>query len=228
MDVEGALASESAPKLEICSHFGAFDKEKMTTALTNWFTKGICFKKHETTGEPKDPQLLINLNKYVVGCSKYSHLRCLYVEFGYDQDVCLSLNPTNGMIWCYKCDMSFEEMHQMYNEVHGIEEDPRFKIMVKFEEDVLELLNQFRQGKISSSDMDEEKQLPLEKIVPVHKVPSVVFGIQNIGNTCFFNSTMQALNATRELVCWYVDCAKKEYFEPFDDLLKSTPRSFRN
>lgn len=228
MDVEDGPTTESTPKLEICSHFKAFDKEKMSSALKNWFTRGVCFKKHEVSGEPKDPQLLINLNQYLVGCSKYTHHRCLFVEFGYEPDTCLSLNPTNGMIWCYKCDMSFEEMHQMYNEVHGVDNDPRFKNMVKFEEEVLELLNQFRQGKIGGSEMDEEKQQSLGKLVPAHKVPSVVFGIQNIGNTCFFNSTMQALNATRELVGWYVECAKKDYFEPYDDLLRSTIRSPRN
>ncbi len=227
MDLEEDQTSEPTPALEICTHFGDFDKEKMTVALKNWFTRGICFKKHEAKGEPKDPQLLVNLNRYIVGCSKNSHRKCLFTEFGYHHDTCLSLNPSNGMIWCYKCDMSFEEMHQMYNEVHGVEEDPRFKKMVNFEEQVLELLNHFRQGVQASSEMDEEKQ-PLEKLVPAHKVPSVVFGIQNIGNTCFFNSTMQALNATRELVSWYVESAKSEYFEAYDDLLKSTPLSLRN
>jgi hypothetical protein len=220
MDLEAPPTSESTPALEICTHFGDFDKKKLTSALKNWFKEGLCFKKHEVKGMAKDPLLLINLNKYVVGCSKQAQRKCLYTEYQRDADVCLSLNPTDGMIWCYKCDMSFEEMHQMYNEVHGVEEDPRFKNMASFEDQTLELLNQLRQA-------EEEQPSPAE-LLPAHKVPSVVFGIQNIGNTCFFNSTMQALNATRELVNFYVESAKQEYFYPHDDLLRSSPILRRN
>lgn len=45
-----------------------------------------------------------------------------------------------------------------------------------------------------------------------HRTKSNVFGIHNIGNTCFFNSTMQALNATRELVDAYIE-HKDEFCE---------------
>ena len=205
--------------ITICTHFESFNGPLLTEALKNWFGKGLCYKEHDRYGEKEDPNLIISLNKYVVGCSRNTLRKCLVHEFDKDEGICLTLNPTNGMIWCYKCDISFQEIHQMYNETHGEKEDPAFERLVEFEDKVLELLNFFRQNK-NPSKLDEE--MTPGKIVPIHKVPSVVFGIQNIGNTCFFNSTMQALNATRELVDFYVKAKKTGYFEEYDDLLRRT------
>lgn len=46
-----------------------------------------------------------------------------------------------------------------------------------------------------------------------------VFGSGNLGNTCFFNSAMQCMNATRPLVEQYID--NIERFEEHGPLLKS-------
>jgi hypothetical protein len=45
-----------------------------------------------------------------------------------------------------------------------------------------------------------------------------VFGSSNLGNTCFFNSAMQCLNASRPLSEYYI--SKIEYFSKYDELLK--------
>ena len=80
--------------------------------------------------------------------------------------------------------------------------------------------------KSTPSKMEEE-----EIIAPVPKpskastgssvIKDRIFGINNIGNTCFFNSTMQAMNATRELVNYYV--TQEEFYnsEEVADLLYS-------
>ena len=52
-----------------------------------------------------------------------------------------------------------------------------------------------------------------------YKASTNVFGIHNIGNTCFFNSTMQAMNATRELVDAYL--LHKEDFVNEESVLTS-------
>jgi len=47
-----------------------------------------------------------------------------------------------------------------------------------------------------------------------------MFGISNIGNTCFFNATMQCLNASKELVEHYV--LSQEEFLRYDDILSQS------
>ena len=71
-------------------------------------------------------------------------------------------------------------------------------------------------------DLTEQKQKFVENMEKGPKeiiTPSSVFGIGNLGNTCFFNSTMQCLNATRPIVNYYLNNAGK--FKEYSSLLSS-------
>lgn len=125
--------------------------------------------------------------------------------------------------------------------MHVKDSNEKFKKLMDFEDEVIATMTQFRKNaketmkkkKVASSDDSEEEDEKgdmddeLESMsqhskstIGSHKSPGV-FGVNNIGNTCFFNSTMQALNATRELVEYYIDEKNLEDFEKYDSILNT-------
>lgn len=102
-----------------------------------------------------------------------------------------------------------------------------FKDMVEYLDSVSDIYTEFKTKNLKltqSQSMDDQSTSAIAKTT---RIPSHVFGVHNIGNTCFFNSTMQALNATRELVDFYV--TNQDMFEEEDHLLNckgSLPSNF--
>lgn len=96
----------------------------------------------------------------------------------------------------------------MYGALDGSEDNPKYKNFLDFEDAVIEVLTQFRE---TDGVQQSGSKMDTEVVQPRATKNSHVFGISNIGNTCFFNSTMQAMNATRELVQEYIE--NKDDFE---------------
>lgn len=110
-------------------------------------------------------------------------------------------------------------MRDMYELSNGEASNPKYRDMVDFHDGVSDIFTEFKTKILSNKN---EKQMDEEQggsaLVKSSRIPSHVFGVQNIGNTCFFNSTMQALNATRELVDFYV--SNQEMFDDDSLLLR--------
>lgn len=109
----------------------------------------------------------------------------------------------------------------MYELMNGDTKNPNFVHMIEFQDTVNDIYIEFKTKYVQTSaprlqTMNEEE---FSHTLKSTRIPSNVFGVQNIGNTCFFNSTMQALNATRELVDYYV--SNHEMFDDYDHLLGS-------
>ena len=109
----------------------------------------------------------------------------------------------------------------MYELENGDTTKLEFRNMIEFQDQISDIYTEYKTKhsniKRSQSEiMEENCQNELSKS---SRIPSHVFGIHNIGNTCFFNSTMQALNATRELVDYYV--GSQDTYEDQDQLLSS-------
>lgn len=110
-------------------------------------------------------------------------------------------------------------MRDMYQLENGDCSLSHFKDMVDFQDTVNDIYTEFKTDQFAKSRSQEAGDQSTSAIAKTTRIPSHVFGIHNIGNTCFFNSTMQACNATRELVDFYV--SNQDMFEDEDHLLMS-------
>lgn len=107
----------------------------------------------------------------------------------------------------------------MYELGNGDCHKAHFKDMVEYQDSINDLYLEFKTKFLNKSSSQTMEDQGVSSIAKTSRIPSHVFGVQNIGNTCFFNSTMQALNATRELVDFYV--SNQDMFEEQDQLLMS-------
>ena len=110
-------------------------------------------------------------------------------------------------------------MRDMYELENGDCSKQTFRDMLEFQDSISDSYTEFKTKQIKPSKSQSMEDQGNSAIAKTTRIPSHVFGIHNIGNTCFFNSTMQALNATRELVDFYV--SNQGMFEEEDQLLMS-------
>jgi len=140
---------------------------------------------------------------------------------------------------CYKCDISFGEISEMFDQdTCTTAEKALYKELSKFESTVLSLVQKANsneeydpsreEAEVKSQKMDEEiseagdqdENGPYPLVRKSANFKHRMFGVSNIGNTCFFNATMQCLNASRPFVQHYV--LSKDEYKKHDDVLGSS------
>ena len=108
----------------------------------------------------------------------------------------------------------------MYELSNGDTRNPKYRKMIKFHNAVSDIYTKFKTKLLSTKNQKPMRDEQISStLIKSSNIPALVFGIQNIGNTCFFNSKMQALNATRELVEYYV--SNQAMFEDDSLLLRN-------
>lgn len=229
---------------EVCSHYPKrFDKKNLTAALSDYANAKCCSKIHEENSEIKSAppdELWICLTTMKLLCGRSSPGQCMIKHSEENPECQVVASFKKNMIWCYKCDDSAQNIIQMAKEFN--ENSHEDKELQKFEAFFSDVCKAFVDARCTgmenkenedteemNSDTGVEAELEQEiaqgdelskYISPSKKyIGKSVFGSSNLGNTCFFNSAMQCLNATRPLVEQYID--NRELFESHNGILQS-------
>lgn len=197
-------------KQNICPHLKPINSAKFSNCLNN-FVAAKCAFKHPKHADPVDSDKLgISTSKYEVGCGDTTELKCLKQLYTTNKKDCVVVYPYSGVIWCYECEADLCDQYDQIEDkeakqtsafVKTIEELIQklhsAKAKVKMQTNV-QLMEQVRPEKFK--ELANNKSSKKEEVI----CPKEIFGIENIGNTCFFNSVLQALNANRPMVDHYI------------------------
>ena len=211
------ISSDMPPKAKVCPHIKVINSAKFSNCLNN-FEGSKCSYQHPKHADKVGPYRLgISTSKYDIGCLNGTELECLKKLYKTNKKDCVLVVPTTGEIYCFECEADLRDMYELIED----KDEKSISVFVKAVEDIgqklhstkiktrmqtnPDLMEQVRPGKFK--EISSVKQQKKEELI----TPAQIFGIENIGNTCFFNSVMQCFNANRTLVNYYIK--KTEQFE---------------
>lgn len=137
-----------------------------------------------------------------LGCSRYSKNECMQKHFdATGHQLCVNFETNN--IWCYACD---EELHTLAltAESPGSQINEFERLIGKVDEQSSKFKSQFdsnKERKAIHSTLAGQTPAPSDALIRSKVVASDnIFGLRNIGNTCFFNSLTQVILNSDSLV----------------------------
>ena len=142
-----------------------------------------CQFYHSKDGK-EETVLWICINCLKTGCSRFSANECM-AKHSTESGHFVCLEPVQGMVWCYRCDEELHEQMLQLNEKDCISE--RGKNLAS----ILEKCDIF------SASMRVKKKPTLPS---TESNNTNLFGLDNLGNTCFFNSMFQIMLNSPSLI----------------------------
>ena len=173
----GEVAADDSEETNDCPHVRKYkqpetgnSKGKKRVSTVKSIKCLTCVSEQTAVIESED--LWFCMQCYETRCGRYSQEHGLK-HFECNQDHCLSLSVVQWRIWCYHCDKFIT---------------PQL-IRGKLESSMCLAKKAFKKTTVTYKDF-EVIENPIEEIV-TRKI--CVVGLQNLGNTCYFNSTLQNL-----------------------------------
>ena len=215
-------------KLKVCMHL----TKKMVDGLQQVkVAPRTCSFPHKAEEVDSVP-LWYCLHCGVSGCSRYSLNKCMEAHNAASRHA-LCVNFEEGKLWCYDCD---EELHELVAQNMGQEQVSRavkdFTDRVELVDCALYKLRSKDGGNSTTNKLNHNhnnKGFGLANASPMliehekqdeefgsetgesSRAPPVkdhVFGLKNLGNTCFFNSVFQILLASEAFIACLKQSAK--------------------
>lgn len=192
---------------KVCPHVKKLAGEKLSNCLNNFVVAKCGFKHPKHADSPDSDLLAISCSKYEIGCGDQTELRCLHKLYQSSKKDCIILKPFTGEIYCYECDTDLREQYIDLDDKDNIKN----QTFVKFVEEVNQRVYNSKERLKKQANpkiMEQVRPQKFKEITAGGKAPKKqetvapreVFGIENVGNTCFFNSVLQAVNGNRLLV----------------------------
>jgi ubiquitin carboxyl-terminal hydrolase 16/45 len=181
--------------------------KKLNSGKSDFKVKGI--KSHEPAS------LFICLKSYKVGTFDQLTKFCSQPK---NKKHSIILNPIKETLFCIKTQTDINEILKKFENDQKVSKHKFYKKLKDMSSKVNDFVYQWKARlKIKTeNDLNEEinpiaakhekmKVKSYGKGKKVNLKPRTIFGLGNIGNTCFFNSTIQCLNANRGLVAYYIE-----------------------